>query len=75
MQITPAYEIGKCSVCKKKTEIRILVLDKKVANICKECVAEIGNMTSEDFVKKYGKTPKKKRQKSKPKGRAVARGR
>ena len=55
-QFLPHHEGGEnCSVCKEKKMIRVLVLGKKAANICNECMEKIGKMSSEDFVKKYGK--------------------
>ena len=58
MQITPGFQEGKCSVCKKKKKVRVLVLGKKYAELCKDCLEKVGGMESSDFVKKYGKKSK-----------------
>jgi transcription elongation factor Elf1 len=54
--ITPNKEEGKCSVCKKKTEVRKIfdAKKKKGFSICQKC-ADKSELTIGQGVKKYGK--------------------
>ncbi|MCD6547047.1 MAG: hypothetical protein J7K22_00675 [Nanoarchaeota archaeon] len=60
--ITLGYEIGICSICKKKKEIRI-IYDKgshKIVKVCDDCVAKHSSESVKQLIKKYGKKTTKK---------------
>jgi len=62
--ISLGYEADKCSICKKKKEIRILYhkLTKRSVNVCDDCMASNSDKTPEELIKEYGKKVKTKAQ-------------
>ena len=53
-KITRDYQEGVCNVCKKETLIRVIVNNKKTACVCKNCINNIGNMTVNELLSKFG---------------------
>jgi len=53
-QITRDYQEGTCSICQQETLVRVLVNNKKAALVCRNCIKEIGDMTVNELLNKFG---------------------
>ncbi len=52
--ITPFYQKGKCVLCKKVKEIRLIMNDDIIVKICEECSNNHTDLTVNDLLAKYG---------------------
>lgn len=53
-KITRDYQEGICTICKKKKLVRVLLNNKRVAYLCKNCLEGIGEMTVNELLNKFG---------------------
>ena len=53
-KITREYQEGYCNICKRETLVRVLVNNKRAANVCGECIKSVGNMTVNQLLSKFG---------------------
>ncbi len=51
--MTPGFEKGKCSLCDRECEVRIILGTDRIAKICKECAAK-SNLSVEELLEKHG---------------------
>lgn len=59
--ISPEYEIGFCSICKKKKKVRIIADNstKRIMKICERC-ANATDISVTDALERYGRKTKKR---------------
>lgn len=51
--LTPGFEKGRCSLCSRDGEVRLLVEGERVARICRDCAAKSA-MSTMELLGKYG---------------------
>lgn len=57
--ITPFFEKGRCSICKKNKEVRIIIDEKNkiILRVCEKCANS--DFTIEEALMKYGRKVKR----------------
>lgn len=55
-KMTRDYQEGFCNICKKEALVRVLVNSKRSVCVCKNCINEVGDMTINELLKKYGES-------------------
>ncbi len=51
--LTPGFEKGRCSLCGREGEVRLLVEGGRVARICRDCATK-STMSATELLEKYG---------------------
>lgn len=54
VKITRDYQEGYCNVCKNETLVRILIGNKLMAGVCRNCIKCVGEMTINELLSKFG---------------------